>query len=112
MASPHRRLAPDVSLTDDIVVGCTENGSCLGLRPLVEGNDRYSVAVKSRSRLIDVPQQDDTFQENVDICDGLTIDMTIEDVGPLIHKSRSLEELDITVEIYFEEVQNDETEIE
>ncbi|KAI5652879.1 hypothetical protein M9H77_30066 [Catharanthus roseus] len=60
----------------------------------------------------DVLNQHDAFQENVDIHEGSVINVMIEDVGPLIHKPRSLKELDITVQTYFEEVQNDETEIE
>ncbi|KAI5656800.1 hypothetical protein M9H77_25593 [Catharanthus roseus] len=50
--------------------------------------------------------------DNVEIGEGPTIDALIEDVGPLVHYSRSLEELDIDVETYFEELQNDEIEIE
>ncbi|KAI5657930.1 hypothetical protein M9H77_26723 [Catharanthus roseus] len=68
--------------------------------------------MKSRPRLIDVPHQDDVFQENVDIHEGSIIDVTNKDVGPLVHEFRSSKELDIAVEIYFEEVQNDEIEIE
>ncbi|KAI5676390.1 hypothetical protein M9H77_07340 [Catharanthus roseus] len=55
-------------------------------------NDWVSM-VKSRLRLID----------NVDIHDGSAIDVTIEDVGPFVHESRSSEELDIASEMYFEE---------
>ncbi|KAI5681805.1 hypothetical protein M9H77_03033 [Catharanthus roseus] len=68
--------------------------------------------MKSQPHLIDVPHQDDVFQENVDIHNGSAIDVIIEDVGPLIHESRSSEELDIIVETYFDEVQIDETKIE
>ncbi|KAI5649504.1 hypothetical protein M9H77_35509 [Catharanthus roseus] len=68
--------------------------------------------MKSRPHLIDVPHQDDKFQENMDIHEGSTIDVMIEDVGPLVHESHLSEELDIAVETYFEEVKNDETEIE
>ncbi|KAI5661346.1 hypothetical protein M9H77_20669 [Catharanthus roseus] len=59
--------------------------------------------VKSQPRLIDVPHQDDAFQENMDIHDCSAIDVMIEEVGPLVHESRSSEELDITVEAYSEE---------
>ncbi|KAI5682756.1 hypothetical protein M9H77_03984 [Catharanthus roseus] len=68
--------------------------------------------MKSRSRIIDVPIQVDAFQENVDVHEGSTIDMMIGDVGPLVHKSHLLEEFDIAIETYFEEVKNNETEIE
>ncbi|KAI5664444.1 hypothetical protein M9H77_23767 [Catharanthus roseus] len=68
--------------------------------------------MKSRPRLIDVPHQDDVFQENIDIHEGSTIDVTIEDVGPLTYEACSLKELRITIERYFEEIQNDEIEIE
>ncbi|KAI5664399.1 hypothetical protein M9H77_23722 [Catharanthus roseus] len=68
--------------------------------------------IKSQPHLIDVSYQDDAFKENMDIPEGSTIDVMIEYVGPLIHESRSLEELDIAVETYFEKEQNDETEIE
>ncbi|KAI5683161.1 hypothetical protein M9H77_04389 [Catharanthus roseus] len=56
---------------------------------------------KSRTHLIDVPHHDDVSQENVDIHKGSTIDVTIKNVGPLVHESRSSEELDIVVETYF-----------
>ncbi|KAI5666671.1 hypothetical protein M9H77_16524 [Catharanthus roseus] len=68
--------------------------------------------MKSRPRLIDVSYQDDVFQEKVDIHEGLAVDVTIEEVGPLVHESHSSEELDIAVETYFEEVKIDETKIE
>ncbi|KAI5672886.1 hypothetical protein M9H77_13250 [Catharanthus roseus] len=68
--------------------------------------------MKSQPRVIDVLIQDNTFQENVDIGEGATINAMIEDIGPLVHDSRSPEELDIDVETYFEELQNDETEIQ
>ncbi|KAI5652782.1 hypothetical protein M9H77_29969 [Catharanthus roseus] len=55
---------------------------------------------------------DDAFQENVDVDEGSIIDEMIEDVGPLIHESRSSEEFDIDVKTYFEKLQNDETKIE
>ncbi|KAI5649359.1 hypothetical protein M9H77_35364 [Catharanthus roseus] len=60
----------------------------------------------------DVPHQDDVFQGNEGIHEGSAIDVTIKDVGPLVHECRSSKLLDIAVLIYFEEVQNEETEIE
>ncbi|KAI5663950.1 hypothetical protein M9H77_23273 [Catharanthus roseus] len=43
---------------------------------------------------MDVPVEDVAFQENVDIGKGSTIDALIEDVGPLVHDSRSSKEHD------------------
>ncbi|KAI5675835.1 hypothetical protein M9H77_06785 [Catharanthus roseus] len=48
----------------------------------------------------------------MEIHEPSTIDVKIEDIGPLVHESRSSEEVDIDVETYFEELQNDKTKIE
>ncbi|KAI5663750.1 hypothetical protein M9H77_23073 [Catharanthus roseus] len=64
----------------------------------------WASVMKSRTRLLDFPNQDDAFQENVDIHEDSAIDVMIEDVGPQVHYSRSLEELDIAIETYFEQV--------
>ncbi|KAI5656883.1 hypothetical protein M9H77_25676 [Catharanthus roseus] len=68
--------------------------------------------MKSRPRLIDFSYRDDAFQENVDIHKDSAIDVMIEDIRPLLHESCLAEDLDIAIDTYFEEVQNDETEIE
>ncbi|KAI5680842.1 hypothetical protein M9H77_02069 [Catharanthus roseus] len=51
--------------------------------------------IKSQPRLIDISVQDDAFQENVDIDEASTLDVMIEDVGPLIYESHLWEEFDI-----------------
>ncbi|KAI5676084.1 hypothetical protein M9H77_07034 [Catharanthus roseus] len=48
----------------------------------------------------------------MDIGEGSTVDAMIEGMGMLVHDSRSSKELDIDIERYFEELQNDETKIE
>ncbi|KAI5671621.1 hypothetical protein M9H77_11985 [Catharanthus roseus] len=57
--------------------------------------DKTYVYIATNRTLIDVPVQDNAFQENVDIVEGSTIDAMIKDVGMLVHDSRSSEELDI-----------------
>ncbi|KAI5661838.1 hypothetical protein M9H77_21161 [Catharanthus roseus] len=47
--------------------------------------------MKYQPRVMDVPIQDDAFQENVDICKGLSIDALIEDIILLVHDSHSSE---------------------
>ncbi|KAI5666278.1 hypothetical protein M9H77_16131 [Catharanthus roseus] len=68
--------------------------------------------MKSQPRVIDFPVQDDSYQHNVDIGEGSTINAMIEDVETLVHDSCSSEELDIDIETYFEELQSNETENE
>ncbi|KAI5664730.1 hypothetical protein M9H77_24053 [Catharanthus roseus] len=52
--------------------------------------------MKSRPRVIDAPSQDDALQENTNIDESSTIDAMIEDIGTLVHDSRSSEELEST----------------
>ncbi|KAI5681180.1 hypothetical protein M9H77_02407 [Catharanthus roseus] len=68
---------------------------------LVDRDDRHSV-LSTNAELLYI-----SLKPN-----GLKNHAIIENVGPLVHDSLSSEESDINVETYFEELQNDEIEIE
>ncbi|KAI5683026.1 hypothetical protein M9H77_04254 [Catharanthus roseus] len=68
--------------------------------PLVESDEKHSMLFACVELLCIKPENQLTQKLYDDI------------LGSLVHESCSSEELDIVVEIYFEEVKNDETEIE